>query len=375
MRKHIQKFDKNCESFRNYDDGINTEQTRRNYHYYLDELVRFGSFSSYDELVKLTDDQIHSLLKNWIRYGKEKGLKFKSLKTKLNSAELFFEMNKRVMYKKLLHKMLPDVGDVVGGDVPFTTEEIQSILEVATKPRDKAIIHFIASTGIRPYAIQDPVIRLKHISKMQNGCMAVKVYDQSKEGYWAFLTPEATRFLNRYLNYRKRNGEILTDESVLFKTYKNPQTKKEHLSHESIRQMLDELFKKAGIERTKIRNRYDKAIIYGFRKRFNGILKMNNNINSNIAEKLMAHQNGLDGSYFKPTRDECFKEFVKAIPELTIDPIQRKNIIINNLQDEKSVLERKIPILVEEAAQRIKEEIKRGGWVYLSQPIEAGYRQ
>jgi hypothetical protein len=35
---------------------------------------------------------------------------------------------------------------------------------------------------------------------------------------------------------------------------------------------------------------------------------------------------GLDGVYFAPTMDECFTEFAKAIPELTIDPIWRNKI-------------------------------------------------
>ena len=49
------------------------------------------------------------------------------------------------------------------------------------------------------------------------------------------------------------------------------------------------------------------------------ILKINNSVNSNIAEKLMAHKKGLDGTYLNPTREECFAEFIKAIPELTIN--------------------------------------------------------
>jgi len=52
-------------------------------------------------------------------------------------------------------------------------------------------------------------------------------------------------------------------------------------------------------------------------------MKLNNEVNSNIAEKLMAHKKGLDGVYFKPTREECFAEFVKAIPELTVDESER----------------------------------------------------
>jgi len=122
MVKRVQKFDKNCESFRNFDDGIRRDTTRRNYHYSLDELVRFGEFSGYDSLVKLDTDQIHDLLKHWIRSMKERDLSYKAVKTKLNSPELFFDMNKKSLYKKLLHKMLPDSDQLPAGDKPFTTD-------------------------------------------------------------------------------------------------------------------------------------------------------------------------------------------------------------------------------------------------------------
>lgn len=322
MAQRVSKFDKNCESFRNFDDGISRDATRRSYHYYIDELLRFGNFTSYDELVKLDTEQIHELLKSWIRAKKEIGLRYKSIKTKLNAAELFFEMNKKLLYKKILHKALPDNGEVPNGDVPFTTEELWMLKRAAKKPRDVAIIDFLASTGVRPSSLVDPILRLKHLKEMPHGCKAIRIYDDSKEGYWAFLTPEASSSLDRYFSWRQTGGEILTKDSVLFKNYDNPHTKNEYLSHESIRQMLNSLFFLAGIERKKTKNRYDKAIIYGFRKRFNGILKMNNAVNSNIAEKSMAHRRGLDGSYLKPTIEECFREFVKAIPDLTLESYQ-----------------------------------------------------
>ena len=151
-----------------------------------------------------------------------------------------------------------------------------------------------------------------------------------------------TSSLNRYLKWRRFNKEELGPESVLFKTYENPHKKKDHLGADSVRQMLVNLLKLAGIERKKTKNRYDKAIVYGFRKRFNGILKMNNDVNSNIAEKLMAHKNGLDGNYLKPTREQCFVEFVKAITELTISDEARDKAKIADLEKEKSVLQKEV---------------------------------
>jgi len=99
MVKRVQKFDHNCESFQNFDDGIKTETTRRTYSYILDDLVRFANYTNYDELTKLDDDGIHELLKQWIRYFKQKGLAYKTCKLKLNAVEHFFEMNKRIIFE------------------------------------------------------------------------------------------------------------------------------------------------------------------------------------------------------------------------------------------------------------------------------------
>jgi len=69
--------------------------------------------------------------------------------------------------------------------------------------------------------------------------------------------------------------------------------------------------------------------------------KLNNDVNSNIAEKLMAHKRGLDGTYLQPTREECFAEFLKAIPQLTIDDSERKQALLDVALTEKSKLEEK----------------------------------
>jgi len=100
--------------------------------------------------------------------------------------------------------------------------------------------------------------------------------------------------------------------------------------------------------------RFDKAQNYMFRKRFNTILKLNNDVNSNIAEKLMAHKRELDGTYLQPTQEECYREFVKAIPELTVSSQERQKIEIEMKQEtidtleatalEKDNLEKKVDI-------------------------------
>jgi len=115
---------------------------------------------------------------------------------------------------------------------------------------------------------------------------------------------------------------------------------------------MDDLLKKvvkgSKIPREKVGKNYDKAITYMFRKRFNGILKMDNNVNSNIAEKLMAHKRGLDGTYLQPTMEECYVEFFKAISKLTIDPHQRHEL-------ETVIQEKKIEELRSEKQRHVEE--------------------
>lgn len=325
-------------SFTLFEKSIRSEQTRKIYTYSLNEFLRFSKIKNYDDLKNLKTDRIQKLLENWILYLSEKGLKAMTIRTKLSAVELFLEMNKKIFHKKILHKLIPSDDYIIGGDIPYTTEEIQKMLSTTTKLRTKAIIHFLASTGARPASIVDPILKLKHLEEMPDGCMGIKLYEGSKQGYWAFLTPEATSALKQYHNSRKLNGENLTPESPVFANLpKSSWTKKyDHMSVKAIREVISHILKAAGIERKKDGNRYDKAVVYGFRKRFNTTLKLNNDVNSNIAEKLMAHKRGLDGAYLKPTREQCFTEFEKAIPELTISDESRDKLKISKLEKEKS---------------------------------------
>ncbi len=105
-------------------------------------------------------------------------------------------------------------------------------------------------------------------------------------------------------------------------------SKYEYLTDNNLQAILSKVINGSGIPRKKVGNTYDKSVVYMFRKRFNTILKINNDVNSNIAEKLMAHKRGLDGTYLQPTREECFAEFVKAIPDLTVDQAEKQKAII-----------------------------------------------
>lgn len=69
--------------------------------------------------------------------------------------------------------------------------------------------------------------------------------------------------MKHYINSRKLNGEELKDDSPIFANSEKSNTKSQtHLSSKSARQIIFNILQKSGIQRTKKRNRYDKATLY-----------------------------------------------------------------------------------------------------------------
>lgn len=313
--------------------AISSDATKAEYANKLKRYEEFFEIADWDEYVAKDPNEIHDHLVYYINSQKKTEIKSRTIKSMMSSVFLMLEMNRVTLHKKILQKMLPNDTTTGGGKMPYLTEEIQSMLDSTDRLRVKALIHFLASTGSRPAAITDPVLRMKHLRKIED-CLAVKIYDGSLEGYWAFLTPEAVSMLDRYHKSRRLNGEKFTDETPIFANTNNSRSSKGGpISTATARTIMYRILEKAEVARTKNGKRFDKAAIYGFRKRFNTILKLNNDVNSNITEKLMSHKNGLDGTYLQPTMEECFAEFKKAIPELTVDGTARKQA---DLEAEKS---------------------------------------
>ncbi len=336
-----------------------TPKSKESYAYKIQRFMKFTTTSHYtkhpedfESLLQYDGEKITDILEEFVNYLESQGLVAEAVKPTLAAPELFFEMNRKLWHKKLVRRGIQKEDRIQGGKTPATKEDLQHMLKYCERSlRKQAIIHFLASTGIRPAALIDPVLKIKHLKSMSNlndpinhphYCYAVQVYDGSKEGYWVFLTPEARKVLDRYLNGRKLAGEKLDDETPLFTTLGSRwNTKNNHLTDDNMKEILGKIIQGAKIQRKKTGNRHDKSLVYMFRKRFNTILKLNDRVNSNIAEKLMAHKKGLDGIYLQPTLEECYKEFFKAISDLTIDDNERLRVTNQKLEREKSELEEK----------------------------------
>jgi len=330
-------------AYRLFKNAINSEQTLKQYD---DELLKFINrfgYSDYDSILLDDSDTIQVHLEDYCMEWKEKGNKRSTVKGHLSPVELFLEVNKKLFHKRALHLLFPKDTTKIGNDLPYSNEDVLKVLNSTSNKRVIALVQFFASTGARPNSINDPTLRFKHITPMPMGCKAVLLYSGSNEEYWAFLTPEASKAMDSYVDHRLFLGEKITQESPVFTATREKRQAYNSeniipLSGISLTSLIQRIIIQSKIERYKVGNRFDKGLFLGFRKRFNTILKIDSEINSNIAEKLMAHKKGLDGVYFKPSMEDSFNEFRKAIPELTVNESEKLKIKVNGLTEDKETV-------------------------------------
>ena len=110
-------------------------------------------------------------------------------------------------------------------DRGYTHEEISKLLEIADE-RSRVVILLLASTGMRIGAI--PSLQIKHLQDNK-----ITVYENTKEEYFTFVTPECKKAIDSYIDFRSRYGEKITDNSPLVRelfdvrnrfAIKNPKT-------------------------------------------------------------------------------------------------------------------------------------------------------
>lgn len=306
----------------NYEESIKSPETRRTYDKFLKHFLAYSQVTP-DQLVKMKTSQLEELVISYIVKLKKrveaKDLSPNSFNVAIAPIQLILEQNDVILNWKKIKRMFPRRVKPQG-ELPYTTKDIQDMLKSNSSPRSRAFIHVLASTGCRIGAIKE--LRVEHLQEIED-CCAITFQENDLEEYIGFLTPEAYQSLKEYFDHRREHGEVIRPESPLFSGTGHHAGKV--ISPKALEQITHSVLKKSRIRPNNTqKNRYAKAQNHGFRKRFNTILKMNNTINSNIVEKLMGHKNGLDGVYLKPTLEECFNEFKKAIPELTVSNEHRE---------------------------------------------------
>lgn len=304
-------------SWLRFNESIKSKYTKMNYRSHLREFMSYMKIGDCDEMTRMHETFLQNKIEDYVVFLKQ-ATSPNSMPTKLLGIKHFCVMNHIRIDWNIVRKMCP-------AKTKMTTlrcwrrSEIKKIVRAASNKRDLALILFLVSTGAR-IGVFDHGMLVGHTKKMPNKCMAVLCYAGDVSEYWSFLTPQATRVLQSYISGRIKRGEAITDDSPLFRNHFTGQTvcKVRQLRWSGARSVVSRMVTRSGVVRLKSNLRYEVQTDHGFRKFFNTTLKLDNRINYNIAEKLMGHKNGLDGTYLTPTIEQCYREFKKVMKKLEV---------------------------------------------------------
>jgi len=341
-----------CE--RLFEQSLHTEFTRRDYRLGLKYYREFVGVDTAEELLQGDQMAIQERVEDYLFYLKGK-ISPNSIGTRLAPVYLFYAVNDVILNKTKIKKMQPPKVKVQGFNA-YTREDIVDMLNNTRKKRSKAVIHVLASTGCRVGGLVG--LRIRDISDMPNQCKCLRFYAGDKHEYYGFLTPEASKALYHYFEERKSTGETLTDEKPIFaineKYDRTNGAPYRPITTASVFGIVRGTL--SGKKRRKEEGgRYEIPTLHGVRKYYNKTLKMRDNCNISICEKLIDHSTTipLDNVYLPIGKEELFVEFEKAVPDLTIREDERRLLRINDLEKQNKAHQDK-----ERENESLKEELE-----------------
>ncbi len=196
-----------------FEQGIKTDKTLENYKRHLKLFLKFSAIKNYDGLLSIPQKQIEDIIIDYIIYLK-KTISPNSVRTMLAGVRHFFVMNQVLINWEYIQKLYPETVKKQGYKA-WSTDDVRKMLDATKSLRNRAIIHFMASTGCRIGAFDGLI--MDHLTDLSDGCKTVLIYPGSTDEYYTFLTPEASTILDQYIEKRRIDGERIHKESPLFR--------------------------------------------------------------------------------------------------------------------------------------------------------------
>jgi integrase len=189
------------------------------------------------------------------------------------------------------------------------------------------------------------LIRIGDLERINdNNLYKIIVYRGDREEYFTFCTPECAKEIDAYLDFRTRRGEKITQDSYLLVRKFSIQTKVKGkpFKGRALWAILEDCISNCGLREIDHVNPFKRKqipIFHGFRKFFTTQL-INSKVNPEIREMLLGHKIGLTSCYYRPTEDEMYQEYQKAIDNLTINEENRLKLKLEQkIQVEKTQIE------------------------------------
>jgi len=333
-------------AYRNFIHSLRSSFTKINYVRSLGYFMGYLKIdcNDYEKLLSPPDAKlIQSNIINFLVYLRDKGNSPNTISSYLAAIKHFYDMNDIILNWKKIKSFKGEFYRVVD-DEAYTAEQIKLLVDNADM-RDKAIILLMTSTDMRARAI--PKLKIKDLSVIDEyHIYKIIIYKKTHEQYYTFCTPEAKRALDDYLDYRRRSGERLKEDTPLFRKRfsqfepTNPQP----ISFNGLISIIFDLLNKTGVRPLRPQQegqispkRTSLPMTHGFRK-----FAITNMIRAGVEfgarERLVGHKlAGTDPSYDRRDETEILEQYLKAIDYLTINEenkLRRKVETLNERQDE-----------------------------------------
>jgi len=306
----LEIFEHSCKSKRTFGD----------YKMNLDYFLKF-THKDYDSLLLLPQIELEQLLQDYCIFLKRR---CENNEISPNSVPLFFngifkflKVTRKQFDKSLITELYPRRVKL-GGELAISTEQCKIMLDSTGEKRDKALIHVNCATGARPEALCE--LQLKHIEPYQDGFFKVILYAGDVSEMFTFLHPEASQALTEYFEWRKSKGEVLNEESPVFRSNSHlASITKPKMTMNVMQSIMFRLWRHSGIKRIKIGRRFNLASTTSFRKRFDTVLEFHHEVSMGATQYLMNHDGYMSGKHYRrPTIEQVFQAYKKASPELMV---------------------------------------------------------
>jgi integrase len=353
-------------SYRIFIEGLKSPVTKAAYTFALQKYMKHLKIDNNpDDLLRYQDSPkfIQNQIIDYLIHLKNppSSLRYATRSQYLAAIITYYDLNEVILNKKKIYRYLGEEEKPIENR-GYTREEIAKMLEVCDE-RVKALILLLASTGVRIRAIVD--LKLEDLTSIPNhDIYRIKVYSDSKQSYFGFITPETSKAINTYLSYRERYGEKLTPKSPVFRDQfdrNDPHSvyNVKPLKLRAVERLISRTIEKSGLrtvqrqtelqhsEHGKIRK--DVRLTSGFRKFFDTQL-IYADVRPAIKEMFMGHSIGYDDNYFKPSENDILEEYLTAVDWLTINEENRLKKQVNKLTKKQDEIE----VMKERYEQEIK---------------------
>jgi integrase len=340
----------------NFVNSIKSPASRKTYEFSLRKYMQYYNLQVIDDLLadKNTPSVIEDQIIAWLVSLRDT-ITYSTRHTYMAAILNFYEINDVTLRTKRIARFLGQESTRKNKDRAYTTEEIKKMLEHANI-RSKVLVLLLASSGMRIGAVPD--LKLKHFTKVQEpyNLYKIAVYENTREEYNAYCTPECAAAIDAYITYRQEKGEKITPEAPLIResfdklllsikdkdkdnnnesesnffstTKKAPET----LAIRGIGAIISNLLVSAGIVKVRSRsaaelqklcgsNKYNsggglvrKSVrrAHGFRKYLLTALT-EVGIDPQYRKILLGQDLGLDESYIKPTEQQVLQQYVRPL--------------------------------------------------------------